>query len=73
MAFTVVWADGTENTYGDDLHFDTEGAVLKIGPARGRWTWYFAPHQWAHIEHDPQTAARPSFPRLVAGPGYRPS
>jgi hypothetical protein len=67
MTFKVVWADGSENTYGDDLHFDTEGAVLKIGYTKGRWSWYFAPHQWAHIEHEPRGAAPPPFPRVVAG------
>jgi hypothetical protein len=67
MAFTVTWADGTEITYGDELHFDTDGAVLKIGPATGKWTWYFSSHQWARIEHEPQTSLRPEFPRVVAG------
>jgi hypothetical protein len=67
MTFIVVWADGSENTYRDERHFDTEGAVLKIGYTRGRWSWYFAPHQWAHIEHEPRGAMPPPFPRVVAG------
>ncbi|OBA69126.1 hypothetical protein A5641_16280 [Mycobacterium sp. 1554424.7] len=67
MTFKVVWADGSENTYGDELHFDTDGAVLKIGYTKGRWSWYFAPHQWAHIEHEPRDATPPPFPRVVAG------
>jgi hypothetical protein len=67
MAFTVTWADGSEITYGDELHFDTDGAVLKIGPATGKWTWYFSSHQWARIElDDPHTSLRPEFPAVVA-------
>ena len=69
MTFRVVWADGTEHTYGDEFHFDTEGGVLRIGYTKGRWSWYFAPAEWAHIEHEPPDAAPPQFPRLAGGRG----
>jgi hypothetical protein len=73
MAFTVTWADGTATDYADGVHFEAEGGTLKIGMAKGQWTYYVSPSAWTFIDTDPpQPKERPPFPRGAYGPGYRP-
>jgi hypothetical protein len=72
MAFKVTWADDSTTEYGDDMCFDTEGGVLKLGAHRKRWTNYFAPHQWKEIEFNPPPRKEPPSTRMAPGEGHRP-
>jgi hypothetical protein len=50
MAIKLTYSDGQESQYDDDVAWEVDDGVLKLGRKEGRWTTLLSPSHWAVIE-----------------------
>jgi hypothetical protein len=50
MAIRVTFATGHENFYDDQVIWELEQGVLKIGSQRGKWDNIISPSAWHYID-----------------------